>query len=113
MIEALGARSEVPVMLLVLCRDPLEPSQPDRAFGAEVAAIERLGLPFVLIDHDALVRGDEPGRVVRRLPERPEPVLAAYRGWMVTPSQFRVLHDALAARNIRLINDPEQYRHAH
>ena len=74
---------------------------------------ERLSLPYVLIDHDALVRGDDPGRAVRRVPERPEPVLAAYRGWMVTPSQYRVLYEALAARGIRLINDPEQYRHAH
>ena len=76
-------------MLLVLCRDPLEPSRPDRAFGAEVAAIERLGLPYVLVDHDALVGDDDPGRAVRRVPEQAEPVLAAYRGWMVTPRQYR------------------------
>ena len=42
-----------------------------------------------------------------------ESVLAAYRGWMVTPSQYRVLYDALVARGIRLINDPDQYRHGH
>ena len=43
-------------MMVVFCRDPLEPSRPDRAFGAEAAVVERLGLPYVLIDHDALVR---------------------------------------------------------
>jgi hypothetical protein len=100
-------------MTVVFCRDPLEPSQPDRAFGAEVAAIERLGLPYALVDHDALVRDDEPGRVVRRVREQPQSVVALYRGWMVTPSQYRVLYDALAARGIRLVNDPRQYRHAH
>ena len=36
----------VSTMLLVLCRDPLEPTRPDRAFKAEVAAIEGLGLPL-------------------------------------------------------------------
>src|SRR5215213_7959188 len=41
-------------LLLVLCRDPLEPARPDRAFSSEVAAIERLALPYVLIDHDSL-----------------------------------------------------------
>ncbi len=99
--------------MIVFCRDPLEPTRPDRAFGAEVAAVERLGLPYVLVDHDALVRGDEPGRIVRRAPDHPESRLAAYRGWMVTPSQYRVLYEALAARGVRLINDPDQYRHGH
>src|SRR3954451_12531968 len=87
-----GPPSVSPPMLLVLCRDPLEPSRPDRAFEAEVVAVERLGLPYVLIDHDALVRGDGPDGVVRRVPERPEPVLAAYRGWMVTPVGYRALY---------------------
>lgn len=100
-------------MLLVLCRDPLEPNRPDRAFEAEVAAIERLGLPYVLIDHDALIQGETPARVVRRVQEQPQPVEAMYRGWMVTPPQYEVLHGLLAARNVKLLNDAEQYRHCH
>ena len=100
-------------MLVVFCHDPLEPSRPDRAFDAEVAAAKRLGLPYVLIDHDALVRDGDPGRAVRRVPRQDEPVLAAYRGWMMTPPQYRGLYEALSARNIRLINDPDQYRHGH
>ena len=99
-------------MLLVLCRDPLEPSRPDRAFEAEVAAIERLGLPHALVDHDALVRG-EPERAVRRVPEHDLPVLAAYRGWMVTAGQYRWLYEGLSARGVVLINDPDQYRRCH
>jgi len=99
--------------LIVFCRDPLEPTRPDRAFGAEVAAVERLGLPYVLVDHDALVRGDESDRVVRRVTAHPASRLAAYRGWMVTPSEYRVLYQVLADKSIRLINDPDQYRHGH
>ena len=57
-------------MLLALCRDPLEPARPDRSFEAEVAAVERLGLSSVLVDHDALVRDDDPARAVRRVPEQ-------------------------------------------
>jgi hypothetical protein len=92
-------------MLLVFCRDPLEPSGPDRSLEPEVAAIERLGLPSVLVDHDALVRGDDPARVVRPVPEPAEPIAAVSRGWMVTPPQYRVLYEALATKNIHLIND--------
>jgi hypothetical protein len=100
-------------MLIVFCSDPLDPSRPDRAFAAEIDTTERMGLPHIVVDHDALVRGDEPSRVVRRVPDQPESALAAYRGWMVTPPQYRVLYEALAAKDIRLINDPDQYRHCH
>jgi hypothetical protein len=100
-------------MLIVFCRDPLNPSRPDRAFEAEVAAVERLGSPCLLVDHDALLQGDDTGRIVRRLLPQPVPILAVYRGWMVTPAQYRVLYEALAARNIRLISDPDAYRHGH
>ena len=100
-------------MLFGLCRDPLEPVRADRSFQAEVAEIERLGLAYFLVDHDALIRGDDIARVIRRIPERTDQVAAAYRGWMMTPRQYRQLYDALAGRNIRLINDPDQYRHCH
>ena len=100
-------------MLFVLCRDPLEPGRPDRSFQFEVAEIERLGLAYILVDHDALVRGDDVAQVIRRIPEQTEPVTAMYRGWMMTPNQYRQLYDALASRNIRLVNDPDQYRHCH
>lgn len=70
-------------MLVVFCRDPLEPSRPDLAFEAEAGAVGRLGVPYVLIDHDALIRDDDPAHVVRRVPEPPETTAAVYRGWMV------------------------------
>ena len=100
-------------MLIILCRDPLEPARPDRSFQVDVDAMERLGLAYILVDHDALIRGDDIAQVIRRLPEQSEPVTAVYRGWMMTPHQYRTLYDALASRNIRLINDPEQYRLCH
>ncbi|QEH34806.1 hypothetical protein OJF2_33490 [Aquisphaera giovannonii] len=98
---------------IVFCRDPLEPSRPDRAFEAEVAAVETLGLPTLLVDHDALVRGEGADRFARRIEAAATPILAIYRGWMVTLDQYRLLYEALSARAIRLINDPGQYRHAH
>src|SRR5262249_23328362 len=55
----------------------------------------------------------DPARVARRVPEQAEPITAVYRGWMVTPPQYQRLYGALIARNIRLINDPDQYRHCH
>jgi len=39
--------------------------------------------------------------------------MGVYRGWMMTPEQYTILHDALNARGVRLINDPAAYRHCH
>jgi ATP-grasp domain, R2K clade family 3 len=100
-------------MLFVLCRDPFESARPDRSFQVEADQIERLGLVYILVDHDALIRGDDIAQVIRRIPKQTEPVTAVYRGWMMTPHQYRILYDALGRRNIRLINDPGEYRHCH
>jgi hypothetical protein len=63
-------------MKLVYCSDPLNPRQPDEAYRAEVAA-ERLGVPFSLVDHDALTHDGDPARAVRRVGSRPTPAWAS------------------------------------
>ncbi len=100
-------------MLLAFCRDPLEPARPDRSFSAEIAAAGVLGVESVLIDHDALTRGEPASRIARGVAEREQPATAAYRGWMTTPEQYEALHAALAGRGVHLVNDPRQYRAAH
>jgi hypothetical protein len=91
----------------------LNPRQPDEAYRAEVAAAEHLRIPLILVDHDALAHDNDPVRAVRRVPPQHQPDLALYRGWMVTPDQYRLLYGALEGKGIRLLNDPAAYRHSH
>jgi hypothetical protein len=100
-------------MKLVFCSDPVNPRQPDETYRAEAAAAERLGVPFSLVDHDALTHDDDPARAVRRVSQQPQSGLALYRGWMLTPHQYRLMYEALDARGVRLLNDPAAYRHCH
>lgn len=100
-------------MRLVFCSDPLSPRQPDKAYRAEAAAAERLGIPFTLVDHDALARDNDPVKAVRRVPPQNAPGLAVYRGWMLTPDQYRRIYGALDAKGVRLLNAPAAYRHCH
>ena len=100
-------------MKLVFCSDPSNHRQPDEAHQAEVAAAERLGIPFTLVDHDALAHDSDPVKAVRRVPHQPQPGLGVYRGWMLTPEQYRLLYEALEDKGIRLLNDPAAYRHCH
>lgn len=100
-------------MRVVLCADPLAPRRPDPAFEDEVAAVERLGLAYDLVDFEALVNDDDPRQAVRRVAEQTAPVAGLYRGWMLKPERYERLFAALAARGVRLINDPRAYKHCH
>lgn len=100
-------------MRIVYCSDPLNPRQPDETYRAEVAAAERLGIPFALVDHDALARDNDPVKAVRRTAQQSELGLGLYRGWMLTPNQYRLMYDALDGRGVRLLNSPAAYRHCH
>ncbi len=97
----------------VFCSDPLNPRQPDEAYQAEAAAAERLGIPFTLVDHDALAHDNDPAKAVRRVLPQPDPGLGVYRGWTLTPEQYRLMYEALAAKGLRLLNHPTAYRHCH
>ncbi len=100
-------------MKLVFCCDPLNPHQPDEAYRAEVAAAERLCIPFSFVDHDALTHDSDPAKAVRRVPQQHVPSLGVYRGWMLTPDQYGLMYEALGAKGVRLLNDPAAYRHCH
>ena len=98
---------------IIFCADPLRPRYPDPAFTDEVVAAEAAGCEYDLIDVEALIDDDDPGRATRRVWEQPAPALACYRGWMLKPAQYRRLYDALHTRGLRLINDPAAYRQCH
>ena len=100
-------------MMILYCSDSSKPLEPDEAFLAEVAVAERLGIPFALVDHNALVRENDPVKAVRRVLVQPTPRLCMYRGWMMTPEQYRLLFISLEAKGVRLLNDPAAYRHCH
>ena len=99
-------------MKLIFCSDPLSPRQPDTEYKREVAAAEGLGLTHALIDYEALIDGDTL-RATRRVSEQDSQTLGIYRGWMLRSEYYRALYEALAERNIQLINDPTAYQHCY
>jgi hypothetical protein len=100
-------------MLLIYCADPLRPHEPDSAYQEEIAAAEAVGLAYALVSYEALVDAGDAEAAVRRVPKHSSPVTAVYRGWMLRPEQYARLYDALAERDVLLINDPVAYRHCH
>lgn len=100
-------------MKLIFNSDPLDFRQPYDDYQGEVAAVERLGISYALVSHEALVNENNPVNVVRRVPQEAQPILSLYRGWMVTPEQYRKFFEALATKGILLLNDLAAYRHCH
>ena len=99
-------------MKILYCNDDLMPRTVDSCYEDESRAASECGLTFELLDFSA-VRSRLADASVRFTKAAEVSETAVYRGWMVTPSEYSTLYDALANRNIQLINSPEEYRHCH
>jgi hypothetical protein len=100
-------------MHIIFCSDPLAPRAVDDAYTDEAQAALGAGLEYHLISYERLVHEHDAAAAVRRVPAPAAPDLAIYRGWMLRPSEYQALHDALRARGVLLINSPEAYRTCH
>jgi hypothetical protein len=91
--------------------EPFSPRRVDPDFARELAAVEDVGSAVGLVELDALLEAHDVERAIRHVPTNAG--LAIYRGWMLTPTQYTDLYQALAHRGTVLINSPAQYRHTH
>lgn len=97
---------------IVFCCDPTRPAQPDPDYAVETAAARSAGFSIDVLDHDALLKGDA-RRAASRITNRGAAETAIYRGWMMPPARYAGLFEALASKNLQLVNDASAYRHAH
>jgi hypothetical protein len=98
---------------LIFCADPFNQREPDSAYVEEAEAATEQGFTYDLISFEALVNESNPEKAVRRVSSSEEHTKAIYRGWMLTPEQYRQLHQALSSKNVDLINGPVEYKHCH
>lgn len=98
--------------MLLFCSDPLSARQPDADYAAEWKAARLAGFQTALIDFEALNAEDAPAAVAR-VAAVAQPLPALYRGWMLPSRRYRLLYQALAAKNIVLITDPDAYMLTH
>ena len=100
-------------MKFVFCSDPLDPTRVEEDFADEYSAARNAGFDTTLLDFDRIKDGRDASITTRRIPVSDCVVKAMYRGWMLTPDEYRLLYDVLWKKNIRLINSPEQYEATH
>lgn len=100
-------------MRVIFCSDPLSLRQVDSAYLDEYEAARAAGVATSLISYEALVDEGDAQQAVRRIESSGDGVLGMYRGWMLRPEAYGLLHQALAERGVTLINTPDAYRHCH
>lgn len=99
-------------MHTVFCDNGFSPKEPDYLYTEEYQSAKQQGFQVSLISFEALKRGDVESAVkFVRLSDTQE--IGVYRGWMLTPGQYETLYAALLAKNIELINNPEEYKFCH
>lgn len=99
-------------MNVLFCSNPLNVKQVDVDYEQEYHTARSLGMQTSLIDIESLIAGNAQ-YAIRKVTASEERSVAIYRGWMLTPEQYRKLYEALNAKNITLLNTPEQYTHCH
>lgn len=98
---------------LIFPADPLHHQRPDDVYAGEMAAAQAVGFACALLNFEALVDAQDPAEALRRVMPADVPTPAIYRGWMLRRAQYQSCYEALAARNLSLINTPAAYRHCH
>lgn len=99
-------------MSVLFPSEPFESKSVDSAFEEEQKAALGAGLQTHLINAEALDEGAYE-KAVRRLPQVDADQTVVYRGWMMAAPAYASFYNVLAQKRFRLINDPDQYRHAH
>ncbi len=102
-------------MRILFCADWLNPGAPDADYTDEAVAARRAGFTVSVVNFEALARDSDAIAAVRLVTplEKGASEVGVFRGWMMTPAQYSLLHGALAARGVRLISTPAAYRHCH
>ena len=97
-------------MIVLFCRDPEAPRQPEPLWEREATLASELGAEVGLLDHDALVAGDLRAALAGL---RVAGGRALYRGWMLEPARYERLHEGLGERGVSLRTSPLAYRSCH
>lgn len=95
-------------MHIIFPSDILNPKEPDAVYLDQVSAFEAAGFTWSLCSIEEIVQGKKGLRG-----EIPPDSLVMYRGWMLTPSEYRFLLEAVIKSGGKPLTDLETYLKSH
>lgn len=99
-------------MRIIYCDSVFDNKIIEPDYEEEKKSAVKAGFNFSLISFEELTEGNI-STALRFVKEPEKKELGIYRGWMLTPNQYRDLYDGLIKKNIELINSPVEYKHCH
>ena len=97
-------------MLILFPSDYFDPKKPDIDYKKEYEAVSHLtDFKIILYNYDGFTQSEP----IKIYPKDYYSGKCIYRGWMLTPKQYKALFAFLEKSSITLINTPKQYDYCH
>jgi len=100
-------------MHLLFCNNPLNPKAVDPDFEEEYTIAHANGFITHLLSFEALTKDKDVYEAIRKIKASGYLQKIMYRGWMLRPTEYSLLYEALLQKNYQLVNSPEEYRNCH
>ncbi|MEO0042834.1 MAG: hypothetical protein RL329_2282 [Bacteroidota bacterium] len=100
-------------MIILYCDNGYNSKEVDYFYAEEYEAAKKQRLHVGLIRFEDITKSKDALKAIRRLHGFKEAILGIYRGWMLKPTEYENLYNALLTKNIRLINNPMEYQFCH
>ena len=99
-------------MRIIFCDSGFDPKEIDYMYVEEYNSAKKENISISLISFEELKR-DNFKSSIKRVKESEIEEMGIYRGWMLKPNQYEKLYEELLTKNIRLINNPQEYKFCH
>lgn len=97
---------------ILFCSDPMNSKKVDPEYENEFNVCRKYNVNVGLIHYEEIMMGNIQ-KSVKNIPHPDETAETVYRGWMLSKENYSLLYNELLKRNIKLINDPDEYLFCH
>lgn len=101
-------------MNILFCDNPFEnkPSV-DTDYEDESVSAKQNGFTAQLFSYESLTKDNDAEFATRSIKQSDTLQKIIYRGWMLKPTHYALLYNALLTKNYELINSPTEYQNCH
>lgn len=103
----------IATMNILFCSNPLNAKQVDCDWQHEHEMAKHYGMNVVLLDYDVYKAGELINKATYDLQKCDTVEQIVYRGWMMPVELYAKLYEDLLEHNLKLINNPEEYKHCY
>lgn len=85
---------------ILFCENPIQSNLVDEDFNDQFVSASENGFKTLLFNYDDLISADRWSIATNRIKQNEEIASVIYRGWMLTPAQYKILYNQLLSKII-------------